>query len=128
MESSFGHNPRDYDVRTMRLFSLLFLRLLALGSLLTPGLSRLTAQSPEEPPEPAIPAILHAFDSYEVVAMPAAHGAKDIDDLILMLVRDPRFPAAVKDIVVDRQQTSPAKGKVALRCRQLAEGNWLPAR
>lgn len=52
-------------------------------------------------PEAAIPAILKAFDTFEVVAMPAAHGEKDIDDLILSLIRDPRFPASVNDVVVE---------------------------
>jgi hypothetical protein len=52
-------------------------------------------------PEPAIPAILKAFETFEVVAMPAAHGDKDIDDFILSLIRDPRFPASVNDIVVE---------------------------
>jgi hypothetical protein len=37
----------------------------------------------EPTPEAAIPAILAAFDRYEVVAMPAAHGMKDVDDFIL---------------------------------------------
>jgi hypothetical protein len=52
-------------------------------------------------PEPAIPAIIKAFENFEVVAMPAAHGEKDIDDLILSLLRDPRLPASVNDIVVE---------------------------
>ncbi len=52
-------------------------------------------------PEPAIPAILRAFDTFEVVAMPAAHGEKDIDDFLLSLIRDPRFPGTVNDIVVE---------------------------
>ena len=52
-------------------------------------------------PEPAIPAILKAFNAFEVVGMPAAHGQKDIDDFILALIRDPRFPASVNDIVVE---------------------------
>jgi hypothetical protein len=52
-------------------------------------------------PEPAIPAILRAFESFEVVGMPAGHGQKDIDDFILSLIRDPRFPASVNDIVVE---------------------------
>ena len=51
--------------------------------------------------EPAIPGILKAFESFEVVGIPAAHGEKDIDDLILSLVRDPRFAASVNDIVVE---------------------------
>lgn len=53
------------------------------------------------PAEPAIPAILKALETYEVVAMPAAHGEKDMDDLILSLIRDPRFRATVNDIVVE---------------------------
>ena len=52
-------------------------------------------------PEPAIPAVLKAFDTFQVVAMPAAHGQKDIDDFILSLIRDPRFPRLVNDIVVE---------------------------
>jgi hypothetical protein len=52
-------------------------------------------------PEPAIPAILKAFETFEVVGIPAAHGQKDIDDFILSLIRDPRFPASVNDIVVE---------------------------
>jgi len=52
-------------------------------------------------PEPAIPAILKEFKTFEVVAMPAAHGQKDTDDLILSLIRDPRFLASVNDIVVE---------------------------
>lgn len=52
-------------------------------------------------PEPAIPAILKAFDTFEVVGMPAAHGQKDIDDFILSLVRDPHFPTSVNDITVE---------------------------
>lgn len=52
-------------------------------------------------PEPAIPAILAAFDRFEVVAMPEAHGKKDIDDFILSLIRDPTFPAKVNDIEVE---------------------------
>jgi hypothetical protein len=55
----------------------------------------------EPTPEPAIPAILAAFDSYEVVAMPEAHGMKDVDDFILALIRDPRFPGKVNDIEVE---------------------------
>lgn len=55
----------------------------------------------DAPPEPAIPAILKAFETYEVVALPAAHGEKDIDDFILSLIRDPRFPTLVNDIVVE---------------------------
>jgi hypothetical protein len=52
-------------------------------------------------PEPAIPAILAAFDKYEVVAMPEAHGLKDLDDFILTLIRTPAFTEKVNDIEVE---------------------------
>ena len=55
----------------------------------------------EPTPEAAIPAILAAFDRYEVVAMPEAHGMKDVDDFILSLIRDPSFPGKVNDIEVE---------------------------
>ena len=59
------------------------------------------ATASEPTPQPAIPAILAAFDRYEVVAMPAAHGMKDVDDFILALIRDPSFPGKVNDIEVE---------------------------
>lgn len=52
-------------------------------------------------PQPAIPALLAAFDHHQVVALPAGHGMKDLDDFILALVRDPRFPERVNDIAVE---------------------------
>jgi hypothetical protein len=55
----------------------------------------------EPTPQPAIPAILAAFDEYEVVAMPEAHGMKDVDDFILSLIRDPAFSTKVNDIAVE---------------------------
>jgi hypothetical protein len=71
-----------------------------------PGRAQVSASHPVSDtqrtiPEPAIPAILKAFDTFEVVAMPAAHDEKDIDDFILSLIRDPRFPRLVNDIVVE---------------------------
>jgi hypothetical protein len=52
-------------------------------------------------PEPAMPAILAAFDKYEVVAMPEAHGMKDLDDFIFSLIRNPAFSEKVNDIEVE---------------------------
>jgi hypothetical protein len=52
-------------------------------------------------PEAATRAVLSAFDRYEVVAVDAAHGNKDLDDFILHLLRDVDFPAKVNDIVVE---------------------------
>lgn len=62
---------------------------------------RTQSQHPDTAPEPAIPAIIKAFETYEVVAMSAAHGQKDIDDFVLSLIRDPDFPRTVNDIVVE---------------------------
>jgi hypothetical protein len=68
-----------------------------------PAISRAQAKpAGSDPiPEPAVPAILAAFDKYEVVAMPEAHGMKDIDDFILSLIRNPAFPEKVNDIEVE---------------------------
>ena len=52
-------------------------------------------------PKPAFAVILAAFDKYDVVGMPAAHGMKDLDDFILSLLRNPAFPQKINDIVVE---------------------------
>ena len=69
-----------------------------------PAASQVTHTKPtasEPTPEAAIPTILATFDRYEVVAMPAAHGMKDLDDFVLSLIRDPAFPVKVNDIAVE---------------------------
>jgi hypothetical protein len=45
--------------------------------------------------------LLAAFDHYEVVAMSAAHGNKDLDDFVLRLIRDPAFPEKVNVVAVE---------------------------
>ena len=73
-----------------------------MGVLPAVGQAQRRKPTPSEPtPEPAIPAILGAFDKYDVVAMPEAHGMKDVDDFILSLIRDPTFPKKVNDIEVE---------------------------
>src|SRR5262245_15900976 len=68
---------------------------------------RAAADEPGQPrganprPQAAIPAVLAAFDKFDVVGMPAAHGSKDLDDFILALVRAPGFAAKVNDIEVE---------------------------
>jgi D-alanyl-D-alanine carboxypeptidase len=53
-------------------------------------------------PQSAIPAILGAFANHQIVGLaPGHHGNKDVDDFVLTLVRDPRFPRTVNDIVVE---------------------------
>jgi hypothetical protein len=86
---------------------LLAAALAAVLVLVTPFMARGQNQHSPKPtgaeplPEPAIPAILAAFDKYEVVAMPEAHGLKDLDDFILTLIRTPAFTAKVNDIEVE---------------------------
>jgi hypothetical protein len=64
--------------------------------------SKQTKPTGTEPvPKPAIRAIIDAFDKYEVVAMPEDHGLKDLDDLILALVRNPALPSKLNDIVIE---------------------------
>ena len=91
--------------RTIRLYflPLIFLFLLTLIT----SMSRAQAHQSTKPagsepiPQPAIPAILAAFDKYEVVGMPEAHGIKDMDDFIFSLIRNPAFPKKVQDIAVE---------------------------
>jgi hypothetical protein len=59
------------------------------------------AAAPGHSQEPAIPAILAAFDRYDLVGMPAGHSLKDLDDLILTLVRNPTFWTKVNDIEIE---------------------------
>jgi hypothetical protein len=56
---------------------------------------------PELIPEQAISAIVAASDRHDVVAMPADHGLKDLDDLILTLIRNPTFSKKVNDIEIE---------------------------
>ncbi len=48
-----------------------------------------------------VTAIIEAFKTHQIVAFGEAHGNAQIADVRLMLLRDPRFPDAVQDIVVE---------------------------
>jgi hypothetical protein len=68
-------------------------------------LSALVSAQPVAP-KPAVPvdpiaAILDAFRSHEIVALGDAHGTAQAQVFLKSLVRDPRFPATVNDIVVE---------------------------
>ena len=93
------------DISRSRKLVLLALLSALITIIVTPSATRAQQQtkpSGAEPvPQPAIPGILAAFDKYEVVAMPEAHGQKDLDDFILSLIRNPRFPDKVNDIEVE---------------------------
>jgi hypothetical protein len=82
--------------------NLLFRLLLWFAILLVlPKVGAQTLQNKPATPEPATTAILAAFDKYEVVGLPAAHGMKDLDDFILSLIRNPAFSEKVNDIVFE---------------------------
>lgn len=53
-------------------------------------------------PRDAADAVFDAFASHRIVGgFSAGHGNKEVDDFLLDLVRDPRFPAHVDDIVIE---------------------------
>lgn len=103
---AIGSEPGAKHGIAGRATRLCFAILLLLMALL-PSVTRSQTQGPAKPvgsepaPEPAIPAILAAFDTYEVVAMPEAHGMKDVDDFIVALLRTPAFSEKVNDIAVE---------------------------
>jgi hypothetical protein len=61
----------------------------------------IAAQNSEPRPEDATTGILAAFETYDVIAMNAAHDNKALDDFILSLIRNPALPGKVNDIVVE---------------------------
>jgi len=52
-------------------------------------------------PVPPVRAILDAFRSHTLVALADSHGSEQLHAFRLSLIRDPEFPAAVNDIVVE---------------------------
>jgi hypothetical protein len=65
-----------------------------------------TSFAQERGPRPAVPveplmAIFDAFRSHPLVAIGDAHGNEQINAFRLALIRDPRFHAAVNDVVVE---------------------------
>jgi len=59
-----------------------------------------------QPLKPAVPVdpvdgIVEAFKTHEVVMLPGGHGSKPAHDLLLRILRDPRVPGTVTDIVVE---------------------------
>lgn len=75
-----------------------------LGGLIVASAVALLAQAPA--PGPAVridpvDAIVEAFKSHQVVMLPGGHGSKHFHDLLLAVVRDPRMPGTLTDIVVE---------------------------
>jgi hypothetical protein len=75
--------------------------LIALAVLLSVPLSmRAVAQSQAKPSEP-IAGVLKAFETHRIVGIPDAHRNTAIHACLLSLIRDPRLPTVVNDIVVE---------------------------
>ena len=89
----------NYEVRAMmkRLCCVVVLMVIAVLS----AIGQPRSGGAEPVAEPAIPAILAVFDRYDVVGMPVGHGLKDLDDLILTLIRNPAFWRTVNDIEIE---------------------------
>jgi hypothetical protein len=68
--------------------------------LLLPPSIRGAAQSQVKPSEP-IAGILEAFKTRQIVGIPDAHRNTATHAFLLSLIRDPRFPTVVNDIVVE---------------------------
>jgi len=60
-----------------------------------------TTLPPAVPLEP-VGAILEAFKTHQVVTLPGAHDGDQLHALLMKLIHDPRFPAAINDIVGTR--------------------------
>jgi hypothetical protein len=63
-------------------------------------LVRVDSQPPAVPVN-AVDGILEAFKAHQIVALTDAHGNEQAAAFLLSLVRDPRFPATVNDIVME---------------------------
>jgi len=93
--------PEPYRLTRLSFAALLFL-MTALPTISRAQTLEKAKPSGSDPvPKPAVSAILGAFDKYEVVGMPEAHGSKDLDDFILSLIRNPTFSEKVNDIAVE---------------------------
>jgi hypothetical protein len=64
------------------------------------GLMQTLALSPPTPVEP-ITALLEAFRAHDIVAVTDPHGNEQVQALLLSVIRDPRFPLVVNDIVIE---------------------------
>lgn len=97
------------------------LRLYCCSAILALATTAASGQAPPPPPAPAkvdltgkfspsgtepiaedaFTAMFAAFKSHQLVGMGAGHGNKNLDDFILKLVSDPRFPGGVNDVAVE---------------------------
>ena len=95
MNSTLVNDRKNKLVRILiiGLMSILFLSI---------NKNKLFAQHGVEPhPVDAVQAILSKFDNYSLVGLGMSHRQQDEADFSLTLVRDPRFAAKVKNVVVE---------------------------
>lgn len=83
----------------MKNFLMAFTVLLLVARSLAGG----TQNAPSQPatPEDPLNAIIEAFRSHNIVALTDPHGNLQVQAFLLSLVRDPRFPEAANDIVIE---------------------------
>ncbi len=77
------------------------LSLVAAGCLSCSLIRCAAAQANNPRPVDAIPAIVEAFNRYPVVALGDLHGCQEFYDVITLLIRNPKLPNKVNDIVVE---------------------------
>ncbi|HEV8393441.1 MAG TPA: GNAT family N-acetyltransferase [Vicinamibacterales bacterium] len=79
-----------------RLLAFVFVLALTTGLVSAQGPARSTPT-----PTDAVSAILDVFRTHSIVTLPDAHGSKTVADFTYALIRDPRFPMVVNDIVYE---------------------------
>ena len=73
----------------------------ALIPFMVPGVLAQTPTLPPPTPVEPIAALLEAFRTHDIVAVTDPHGNEQVQGLLLSLIRDPRFPVVVNDIVME---------------------------
>ena len=66
-----------------------------------PAASAQTATPGAATPVDAIAAVVEAFRTHDIVTLTDPHGNVQVQSFLLSLVRDPRFPDAANDIVIE---------------------------
>ena len=84
----------------MNNYLMAFVVVLLLVSRAPAGAMQSAPAQPEAPVDP-IAAIIEAFRTHHIVTLTDPHGNVQVQAFLLSLVRDPRFPEAVNDIVIE---------------------------
>jgi hypothetical protein len=75
---------------------------LIVAAVLATAMVAAAEQSPRQAaPLDPVDAILDAFKTHQVVTLPGGHAGNELHALLLKVIRDPRFPALVNDVVVE---------------------------